>query len=74
VVYQATTARQATMLVRVGGPLADPAYEAEDVSLEDLVLGYMGAAAPSAYNQLTSADPEDGAEPGSGAESAGGAR
>jgi ABC-2 type transport system ATP-binding protein len=49
-IVQATTAgRQATLLVRLDGPLIDPAYQAEDVSLEELVLGYMGAAAPAAY-------------------------
>jgi hypothetical protein len=26
----------------LNGPVADPAWEAEDVSLEELVLGYMG--------------------------------
>jgi ABC-2 type transport system ATP-binding protein len=52
-VVQATTAgRQSTLLVRLGGPLLDPAYQAEDVSLEELILGYMGAAAPAAYADL----------------------
>ena len=53
VVHATTTARQSTMLVRVGGPLIDPAYEASDVSLEELVLGYMGASAAPAYAALT---------------------
>jgi ABC-2 type transport system ATP-binding protein len=49
-IVQATTAgRQATLLVRVDGPVIDPAYQMEDVGLEELVLGYMGAAAPAAY-------------------------
>jgi ABC-2 type transport system ATP-binding protein len=45
---QATrTDRQSTLLVRLGGPVLDPAYQVSDLSLEDLVLGYMGAdAAP----------------------------
>ena len=49
-VVQATrTDRQATLLVRLGGPVLDPAYQVSDVSLEDLVLGYLGAdAAPVA--------------------------
>ncbi|HEX3715974.1 MAG TPA: ABC transporter ATP-binding protein [Trebonia sp.] len=52
-VVQATTAgRQSTVLVRLRGPLTDPAYQAEDVGLEELVLGYMGAAAPAAYAGL----------------------
>ncbi len=36
------TARQATLLIRRNGPVIDPAYEASDVGLEELVLGYMG--------------------------------
>jgi hypothetical protein len=40
--------------VRLNGPVADPEWEAEDVSLEDLVLGYMGADAP-AIAELTAA-------------------
>ena len=48
VVEATRTDRQATMLVRLGGPVLDPAYQVSDVSLEDLVLGYMGAdAAPT---------------------------
>ena len=47
VVQTDRTARQTTMLVRLNGPVADPDWEAEDVSLEDLVLGYMGADAPA---------------------------
>jgi ABC-2 type transport system ATP-binding protein len=47
------TARQTTMLVRLNGPVADPSWEAEDVSLEDMVLGYMGADAAPAIAGLT---------------------
>ena len=53
VVHAVRTPRQARLLVRLNGTLFDPAYEAEDISLEELVLGYMGAAAPSAYADLT---------------------
>jgi ABC-2 type transport system ATP-binding protein len=53
VVHAVRTPRQARLLVRLSGPVFDPAYEAEDVSLEDLVLGYMGADAPAAYAHLT---------------------
>jgi hypothetical protein len=41
------------MLVRLNGPVADPEWEAEDVSLEDLVLGYMGADAAPAIAELS---------------------
>jgi ABC-2 type transport system ATP-binding protein len=36
------TPRQATLLIRQNGPVIDPAFEAADVGLEELVLGYMG--------------------------------
>ena len=51
---QAThTARQSTLLIRVGGPVVDPAYEAADVGLEELVLGYLGQQAGPALAHLT---------------------
>jgi ABC-2 type transport system ATP-binding protein len=53
VVQAVTTARQSTLLVRLGGPVVDPAYQAEDVTFEELVLAYMGADEASAGKQLT---------------------
>jgi ABC-2 type transport system ATP-binding protein len=53
VVHTVTTARQSTLLVRMGGPVIDPAYQAEDVTLEELVLAYMGADEASAGKHLT---------------------
>jgi len=51
---QAThTARQSTLLIRVAGPVVDPAWEAADVGLEELVLGYLGQGAPPAFAHLT---------------------
>jgi ABC-2 type transport system ATP-binding protein len=53
-VVQATrTARQTTLLIRRNGPVIDPAFELADVSLEELVLGYMGQDAAPAYAHLT---------------------
>ncbi len=53
-IVQAThTARQSTLLIRGGGPVVDPAWESAEVSLEELVLGYMGQDAPPAYAHLT---------------------
>jgi ABC-2 type transport system ATP-binding protein len=52
VVHAVRTARQSTLLVRLGGPVLDPAYEASEVDLEELVLGYMGASATPAYADL----------------------
>ena len=45
VVEATRTDRQSTLLIRLGGPILDPTYQVSDVSLEDLVLGYLGAAA-----------------------------
>jgi ABC-2 type transport system ATP-binding protein len=53
VVHAVRTPRQSRLLVRLNGPVFDPAYEAEDISLEELVLGYMGADAPAAYAHLS---------------------
>jgi ABC-2 type transport system ATP-binding protein len=47
------TARQQTLLIRGNGPVIDPAFEAADVGLEELVLGYMGQAAQPAFAHLT---------------------
>jgi ABC-2 type transport system ATP-binding protein len=46
VVQVTRTPRQTTMLVRLNGPVIDPAFQASDVSLEELVLAYMGQDAP----------------------------
>ena len=54
VVLLSRTPRQVTMLVRRNGPVIDPAFQASDVSLEELVLAYMGQGAPPALAQLTS--------------------
>lgn len=48
-----TTARQSTLLVHLGGQAIDPAYRAEDVTLEELVLAYMGADEAPAGEPLT---------------------
>jgi len=53
VVQTVTTTRQSSLLVRLNGPVIDPAYQAEDVTFEELVLGYMGADDPAAVRHLT---------------------
>jgi ABC-2 type transport system ATP-binding protein len=53
VVHTVATARQSTLLVRLGGPVIDPSYQAEDVAFEELVLAYMGAGEASAGKHLT---------------------
>ena len=53
VVQADRTARQTTLLVRLNGPvITGPEWEAGDVTLEDLVLGYMGADADPATGEL----------------------
>ena len=47
------TPRQMTLLIRGNGPVIDPAFEASDVGLEELVLGYMGQHAGPAPVHLT---------------------
>ena len=54
VVQVTRTPRQTTMLVRLNGPVHDPAFQVSDVSLEDIVLAYMGEDAPPALTAFTS--------------------
>jgi ABC-2 type transport system ATP-binding protein len=53
VVQTVRSARQTTMVVRLNGPVADPDWEASEVSLEDLVLAYMGADTAPATAELS---------------------
>ena len=53
VVQTVATARLSTLLVRLNGPVTDPAYQAEDVAFEELVLAYLGADEASAGKHLT---------------------
>jgi ABC-2 type transport system ATP-binding protein len=41
------TARQTTLLVRVNGHVFDSSWEAHEVSLEDIVLAYLGQSSPN---------------------------
>jgi ABC-2 type transport system ATP-binding protein len=41
IVREDTTARQTTLLVRITGPVVDPAWVVEEPNLEEIVLGYM---------------------------------
>jgi len=45
VIESSQTDRQSTLIVRTDDPIVDPAWTVEQVSLEDLVLAYMGRAA-----------------------------
>ena len=46
VVRASNTDRQSTLLVRTDGPVTDPAWTVHDVSLEDLILGYLAQTRP----------------------------
>jgi ABC-2 type transport system ATP-binding protein len=45
VITESHTSRQSTFLVRSTAPVHDPAWTADPIDLEDLVLAYMGSAA-----------------------------
>jgi ABC-2 type transport system ATP-binding protein len=51
VITESHTGRQSTFLVRSSEPVIDPAWTVDEVSLEDLVLAYMGHAAGSPQGQ-----------------------
>ncbi len=53
VIEASHTSRQSTLLVRLAGPVPDPAWQVEDVTLEDLVLAYMGQDQPSGARRLS---------------------
>ena len=42
-----TTPRQTTLLVRLNGPVIDPAWAVEEPNLEEIVLGYMSQDEPA---------------------------
>ena len=41
IVREETTPRQTSLLVRLNGPVVDPAWAVEEPNLEEIVLGYM---------------------------------
>ena len=45
VIQASDTDKQSTLLIRTNAPILDPAWTVEQVSLEDLVLAYMGQSA-----------------------------
>jgi ABC-2 type transport system ATP-binding protein len=51
VITESHTGRQSTFLVRTSQPVIDPAWTVEEVSLEDLMLAYMGHASGSPQGQ-----------------------
>jgi ABC-2 type transport system ATP-binding protein len=53
VVQAVRTPRQTTLLVRGTAPIIDPDWEAAEVGLEEMVIGYMGQDAPPAISHLS---------------------
>jgi len=53
VVQAIHTDRQTTLLVRGNAPVLDPAWESDEVGLEEMVLAYMGQDAAPAESHLT---------------------
>jgi ABC-2 type transport system ATP-binding protein len=47
IVREDTTARQTTLLVKLNGPVIDPAWAVEEPNLEEIVLGYMSQDDPA---------------------------
>jgi len=47
IVREDTTPRQTTLLVRLSGPVADPAWAVAEPNLEEIVLGYMSQDDPA---------------------------
>jgi ABC-2 type transport system ATP-binding protein len=45
VVWSSDTDRQTTAVIRVDGPIHDPSWQVEELTLEDVVLAYMGGGA-----------------------------
>jgi ABC-2 type transport system ATP-binding protein len=57
VITESHAGRQSTFLVRSAEPILDPAWSVEEVSLEDLVLAYMGHASGSPQDQMLEVRP-----------------
>jgi ABC-2 type transport system ATP-binding protein len=53
IVQAVRTPRQSTLLVRGNAPVIDPAWESNEVGLEEMVLGYMGQDTPPPIAHLT---------------------
>lgn len=62
VIEASHTERQTTLLVRTNGPLFDPAWEVQPVSLEDIVLAYLGQQTAERLQALPAALAQHGIE------------
>ncbi|HEU5199451.1 MAG TPA: ABC transporter ATP-binding protein [Ktedonobacterales bacterium] len=62
VIEASHTERQTTLLVRTNGPLFDPSWEVQEMSLEDIVLAYLSQQAGYRLPEPPSAREQDGSE------------
>jgi ABC-2 type transport system ATP-binding protein len=58
VIEASHTDRQTTLLVRTNGPLFDPSWEVQDVSMEDIVLAYLSQQQTPERLRISSAERE----------------
>ena len=62
VIEKSQTERQTTLLVRTNGPLFDPSWEVQEVSLEDIVLAYLSQQATKRLSSSQSTQKQHGME------------
>ena len=62
VIEKSQTERQTTLLVRTNGPLFDPSWEVQEVSLEDIVLAYLSHQATERLSSSQSTQKQHGME------------
>ncbi len=62
VIETSHTERQTTLLVRTNGPLFDPSWEVQEVSMEDIVLAYLSQQAIESLSSSPSAREQHGME------------
>jgi len=62
VIETSQTERQTTLLVRTNGPLFDPSWEVQEISLEDIVLAYLSQQATKRLSSSQSTQKQHGME------------
>ena len=62
VIEASHTERQTTLLVRTNGPLFDPSWEMEEMSMEDIVLAYLSQQARDQVPAPKASHEQDGSE------------
>jgi len=62
VIETSQTERQTTLLVRTNGPLFDPSWEVQEVSLEDIVLAYLSQQATERLSSSQTTQKQHGME------------